>query len=416
LESGTGKNIPLLCKKLMPAYRDYHKILGIGRDAGPDEIKQAYRSMAKKYHPDINDAPDAHERFIEITEAYEILINRDLHEYYIHREQRTDSEFMRARYEQARREAQESARRYSRMKFEKFQQEQEAFKKSGWHDLILVLRYMIRILIFPVIAVFFALPLISEEVSEHPTGYVIFWLLACLLIVFVINHWKGYLKIDAFYYHLSDIRKFWKDTSRKTQQECYYCPGQKAMVFPYKIQIFRIHSIQLQTFGSLDRRKAGSNREIKTVLIPRSRRAFIVHALVSMIKISVLISSMIFITRNPYARLSLPIGIVLGGAAAWIFLLLSGTRSKVSYLVSYGMMIKFSVWFLLIWFFHGYAFIFLFLDPMLEALLRLISADRLFIPLIKQYPALNNLFRNHYQLYMELPVFSVISPLFRWLL
>ena len=62
----------------MPAYIDYYKILGLDRDAGPEKIKQAYRSMAKKFHPDINDAPDAHERFIEITEAYDILMNRDL--------------------------------------------------------------------------------------------------------------------------------------------------------------------------------------------------------------------------------------------------------------------------------------------------------------------------------------------------
>lgn len=121
----------------MPAYKDYHKILGLDRDAGPEQIKQAYRSMAKKYHPDINPAPDAHERFIEITEAYEILMNRDLYAYYIHRSQKTDTEFMRARYEQARKEAKESAERYAKMRFEKFRQEQEAFKKSGWHDFIL---------------------------------------------------------------------------------------------------------------------------------------------------------------------------------------------------------------------------------------------------------------------------------------
>lgn len=399
----------------MLIYKDYHKILGIGRDAGPDEIKQAYRSMAKKYHPDINDAPDAHERFIEITEAYEILMNRDLHEYYMHREKRADTEFMRARYEQVRREAQENARRYAQMKFEKFQQEQEAFKRSGWHDTILILRYVMRILAFPVIAIFIALPLISEEVSGHPTGYIIFWLLAILLAFFVITNWKGYLKIDSFYYHFRDIRKFWEKTSQKTEQECYYCPGQKAMVIPYKISIFRIRSMQLQTFGTFDRRKAGSNREIKTIRIPRSRKAFIMHALSSLIKISILLCSMILITSNPFACLSLPIGLVFGGAVSGLFLFLTGTRPKVSYLISTGMLIKFTAWVLLIWFFRGYAFIFLFLDPMLEALLRLISSDRLFIPLTKQYPELYELFKNHYQIYMDLPVFSVISPLFRWL-
>ena len=399
----------------MPEPKDYHKILGLDRDAGPMEIKQAYRSMAKKYHPDINDAPDAHERFIEITEAYEILMNRDLHEYYLHRNKRVDTEFMRAQYEKARRAAQESARRYAEMKFEKFQQEQEAFKKSGWHDLILVIRYLIRILVFPLIALFIALPLVSKEVSEHPIGYVIFWLLACFLVLFVIQHRKHYLRIDSFYYHFTDLWKFLKNTSKKTEQECYYCPGRKAMIFPYKISIFRIRSIQLQTFGTLDRRKAGSSREIKTIRVPRSRKAFIVHSLSSLIKISILASCMIFITNKPLARMSLPIGLVLGGLVSGLFLALLRTRPKVSYLISIGMLIKFLAWILLIWFFGAYAFIFLFLDPMLEALLRLISGDRLFIPLTKQYPPLYNLFINHFQTYMELPVFSVISPLFRWL-
>ncbi len=53
--------------------RDYYEVLGISKGASEDEIKKAYRSLAKKYHPDINKAPDAAEKFKEINEAYEIL-------------------------------------------------------------------------------------------------------------------------------------------------------------------------------------------------------------------------------------------------------------------------------------------------------------------------------------------------------
>ena len=54
-------------------YRDYYEILGIKRDADQAEVQRAYRKLARKYHPDVNKASNAEEKFKEINEAYEVL-------------------------------------------------------------------------------------------------------------------------------------------------------------------------------------------------------------------------------------------------------------------------------------------------------------------------------------------------------
>src|SRR5436189_1153071 len=58
--------------------RDYYEVLGVARDAGDNEIKKAFRRLARELHPDVNsDDPDAEAKFKEAAEAYEVLSDTD---------------------------------------------------------------------------------------------------------------------------------------------------------------------------------------------------------------------------------------------------------------------------------------------------------------------------------------------------
>ena len=63
-------------------YKDYYEILGVPRSASSDEIRKAYRKLAKQYHPDVSKEKNAEAKYKEINEAYEVLKDPDKRQKY----------------------------------------------------------------------------------------------------------------------------------------------------------------------------------------------------------------------------------------------------------------------------------------------------------------------------------------------
>ena len=132
--------------------KDYYQILGIKSGDSFDAIKKAYRKLAKEYHPDRNRSPYAHDKFIEIQEAYEILIDPKKRKIYDSVILNTESiEYDTTDYEKEFKEwintSRENAVNYAKMSYNKYVK--RVFGEIGFNlkQVFLIIGYILTIII-----------------------------------------------------------------------------------------------------------------------------------------------------------------------------------------------------------------------------------------------------------------------------
>jgi hypothetical protein len=131
----------------------YYYILGLSPGAPDTQIKKAYRQLARKYHPDVSSEPDAEERFIEITAAYEYLLEKRYAPSMVfeYEEPKPDAEELRR----------ERARQFAQMRYEQFRKETMDFRKAWYYTPLKIIRLVVVVALYVVALGMLLSPVIS---------------------------------------------------------------------------------------------------------------------------------------------------------------------------------------------------------------------------------------------------------------
>jgi hypothetical protein len=413
--------------------KDYFAILQVPENSSPAEIQKAYRQLALRYHPDVNKSPDAHEKFCEITEAYEFLMNhwpqhvarypetstaRQKYAEYRH----TDD------YERFRRETREKAQQQARMRYEKFKKQHEAFQESGINDIALLFTAFIRLLSIPMFLGLALLPIVLAFVSwQWIFMGIVMWPVATIIGWYMHDNRRHYMLPGTFYYSPSRLRHLFTDT-HPSDTSCYYCSAETANSKPFHLDLLKLKDLKISTGGYRQHNVNYINRNI-TILVPRSRKAFIIHSLNGLVKILSIIGCMFFFPVSSIVWRMLA-GMVLGGLVATIMLAITRTRSNVSYLFSTSMILRLAAWLISLLLasritfnpfdiqttdaIHFVITAILVFDSLLMQLIEMV-VKKSTIPLFSQYPDANVKFAEGYRVYNDVPLLSVVYPLFKWI-
>ncbi len=411
----------------------YYKILEVSPGSNEEEIKRAFRQMALKIHPDVNEAIDAKEKFQELCEAYEILLAH-LNQSYISdaTEDRIRREDLYS-WEEIVRQAHEKAGKRAKMKYDKLKAERELFENSIWKDVIIILKYLGSTALF-ILGGWLVIWPVYTAITK---GFNNFFALLFFFIIGILIQIKIFKNLQKWFFHgvpnlhLSEIRAYFDFKAfAEVNTECAYCRKLKARGRPFRLIMLKVRGIQMKNEG-VAQHYARYKRNYKNLLIPRSKKAFIIHFIISWVKIIILAAGLIYFP-SPSIIWRFVISSFIAGTLSGLILLITSTRSKVSFLLTPFNIIKIIIWLLAFctqtYILPGFiiagtdhliiliVILVLFLDMILDLIFRLLHFyPKVYFPIPRQLPGIDYLFKKGYQTYLDVPVWSTIYPFFRWL-
>jgi len=178
----------------MVTISDYYRILDLTPECNVDDIKKAYRSKARQFHPDINQSPDAKDKFIGVTEAYEFLLT------YYERMRNNEEEYIKAmehwkKYRQYK--SRQRARVYAQATFVRFKNT-SFYKTTRIFDATAIISSLLVSVLVLIAAVYGYIFRIHHPIPgiESPSVgvLVIFILLGMVLFLISMVHFKIYLE------------------------------------------------------------------------------------------------------------------------------------------------------------------------------------------------------------------------------
>jgi len=409
------------------AQLNYHRVLGLTPGATKKQIKSAYRKLAFKYHPDRNKSAGAARKFQEITEAYDFLLE--------HPDKGADraSSYQERMADEVRRREREKMQQRARAQREKKKQQDDYFKRPEWHDPILLLKYTGNgiLLLFALAAIVAPLCIAIFNDPASLAGTSIFMVMGVVLLVYIYQKRKTWFRLGKLNISWHDLFSFFRLVPGKpSKDKCCYCRSRMADGKPYKVELLKTVDIQVRSFGALNHMAKYKNK-VRRVVVPRSARALFYHRMASLSKVLIILA-FVFLFPVQSVLWRFIAGLLAGGLVATALLKLAQVRSKVSYLLTPGLMLKAFIWLVCLGLISsmgpgfdiqisGYVYLVVagllfLLDMVFDLVMGIFPFYRkLYRPVLKQGTIMDGLYREGYQNYQELPVYSVIYPLIRWL-